>query len=227
MKPVFKTNDDKPSIEGTLAQLTRLLMSLPEEERIDAINKCRLSLHECSPLKSEPVDCVLWIKSEEVKANNYNPNSVAAPELKLLHRSIQADGYTMPIVTFRDSSGGMTIVDGFHRNRVGREFPDIKKRVLGRIPVSVVDESRTGRADLMASTIRHNRARGKHAVTSMADIVLELTRRMWTNEKIADELGMDAEEVLRLKQVNGMAEAFANREFSEAWEADLPEQDNE
>lgn len=227
MKPVFKTTADKPSIEGTLAQLKSLLMSLSEEDRIDAINKCRLSLHECSPLKSEPVDCVLWLKSEEVKANDYNPNSVAAPELKLLHRSIQADGYTMPIVTFRDSSGGMTIVDGFHRNRVGREFPDIQKRVRGRLPVSIVDESRTDKADLMASTIRHNRARGKHAVSSMADIVLELTRRMWTSEKIADELGMDAEEVLRLKQVNGMAEAFSNREFSEAWEADLSDRDEE
>lgn len=93
--------------------------------------------------------------------------------------------------------------------------------------MSIVDESRTDKADLMASTIRHNRARGKHAVSSMADIVLELTRRMWTSEKIADELGMDAEEVLRLKQVNGMAEAFSNREFSEAWEADLSDRDEE
>jgi ParB-like chromosome segregation protein Spo0J len=172
-------------------------------------------------MKAEPVDCVLWIKTEDVKSNNYNPNSVAAPEMKLLHRSIQADGYTMPVVTFRDKEGGLTIVDGFHRNRVAREYPDIQQRVRGRLPVSVVDESRTDRADLMASTIRHNRARGKHAVSSMADIVLELTRRMWTNEKIAEELGMDAEEVLRLKQVNGMAEAFGSREFSEAWEAEL------
>lgn len=194
------------------------LAGLPDGQRMDAINEIRMALHEHSPMKAEPIDCVLWVKNEEVRANDYNPNSVAPPEMRLLHLSIQSDGYTQPIVAMADPSGGYEIVDGFHRNRVGREVGAVRKRVQGRLPVAVINIERTGKEDRMAATIRHNRARGKHSVDSMAEMVVDLTRRGWKPEKIANELGMDADEVLRLRQVTGLAAAFADREFSKAWE---------
>jgi ParB-like chromosome segregation protein Spo0J len=195
------------------------LESLPEEERIDAVNAIRLVLREHSPLRAEPVDCVLWVRAETVEANAYNPNTVAAPEMRLLQRSIEADGYTQPIVAFAETDGRNEVVDGFHRNRVGKECPKVRKRVKGRLPVVLINRDRAGKADRIAATIRHNRARGKHGVEAMSEIVMELARRNWPDEKIGKELGMDADEVLRLKQITGLAEMFADAEFSEAWEA--------
>lgn len=200
------------------AELFTELANLPEQERIDAVNAIRLALHQHSPMKAEPVDCVLWVRADEVRANDYNPNSVAPPEMRLLQLSIAADGYTQPIVAMQDAEG-YEIVDGFHRNRVGREVGAVRKRLKGRLPVAAINGERTSREDRMASTIRHNRARGKHAVDTMADIVVDLARRGWNEEKIGKELGMDADEVLRLRQVTGLAAAFADREFSKAWEA--------
>lgn len=195
------------------------LAAIPEEQRIDVINDIRLALHEHSPMKGEPVDCVLWVEQDQVQANDYNPNVVAPPEMRLLQRSIMADGYTQPIVAW-PVENGYEVVDGFHRNRVGREVGAIRKRVRGRLPISVIRPERTGREDRMAATIRHNRARGVHVVDAMSDIVLELSRNGKSDEWIATELGMDPDEVLRLKQVQGLAELFADRDFSEAWEAD-------
>jgi ParB-like chromosome segregation protein Spo0J len=203
-------------IEECRALFSRL-SEIPEQERIDTINEIRLLLHEHSPLKAEPVDCVLWIRSESVVANDYNPNSVASPEMKLLKKSIVADGYTQPVVAMKDGDM-MTVVDGFHRNRVGKEDKTVRERVKGRLPVAVIRSDREDRGDRMAATIRHNRARGKHSVDGMSDIVLELSRRNWSDAKIAKELGMEPDEVLRLKQITGLAELFADREFSEAWE---------
>lgn len=203
------------------------LANVPEEERIDAINRIRLALHEVSPFKHEPVDCVLWIPAERVHANDYNPNTVAPPEMRLLKRSIEADGYTQPIVTHveggpeRALEGEVEVVDGFHRNRVGREYDTVRERVRGHLPVTVIKPDRSGRTDRIAATIRHNRARGKHGVEAMSEIVMELARRNWSDEKIARELGMDPDEVLRLKQITGLAELFKDREFSRAWEASL------
>src|SRR6185295_11130465 len=111
------------------------------------------------------------------------------------------------------------VVDGFHRNRVGRESPTIQARIHGYLPLAIINTDRLDRGDRIAATIRHNRARGKHQVQAMSDIVIELKRRNWTDEKIGRELGMDPDEVLRLTQITGIAEMFANREFSEAWEA--------
>ena len=110
------------------------------------------------------------------------------------------------------------VIDGFHRNRVGKECKDVNKRVMGYLPVVQIKESQSGKEDRMASTIRHNRARGKHRVDAMSDIVLELKRRNWNDEKIGRELGMDPDEVLRLTQIGGLAEMFADKDFSEAWE---------
>jgi ParB-like chromosome segregation protein Spo0J len=195
------------------------LTELDEETRMDAINEIRKALREYSPLKREPVDCVLWVKADELHANDYNPNSVAPPEMRLLQLSIMQDGYTQPIVAWPDAEGSYEVVDGFHRNRVAREVGAVKKRVMGRMPIAVINTDRTSKEDRIAATIRHNRARGKHQVDAMSDIVVDLARRNRSDEWIAKELGMEPDEVLRLKQITGLAELFSDKEFSEAWEA--------
>lgn len=194
------------------------LAELDTETRIEALNAARLALHRVSPMRDDPVDCVLWVRSEDLEANDYNPNNVAPPEMRLLEHSIREDGYTMPIVTWIDD-GRREVIDGFHRHRVGRECADIRQRVHGYLPVTTVNQDRTDRSDRVAATIRHNRARGKHQIQAMSEIVLDLSRRNWSDAKIGRELGMDPDEVLRLKQISGLAEMFADREFSEAWEA--------
>lgn len=166
-------------------------------------------------VNNHPVSRVLWVPAELVQANDYNPNSVAPPEMRLLELSIEQDGYTQPIVTWLREDGVYEVVDGFHRHRVGKE-----KLKLSHLPVVVINADRQEKSDRIASTIRHNRARGKHAVSAMSDIVQELARRNWSDAKIAKELGMDADEVLRLKQISGLAEMFADQEFSEAWETE-------
>lgn len=193
------------------------IYSLEIEDKITVINEIKKLLHEISPMRSEPVDCIIWERGENVFSNDYNPNSVAPPEMKLLEVSILEDGFTQPIVTF-DEGNKKTVVDGFHRNRVGKESEKIKKRVHGYLPIVVINSERTDKADRIASTIRHNRARGKHKVSAMSDIVVDLKKRNWSDDKISRELGMDADEVLRLCQITGIAEMFADKDFSEAWE---------
>jgi ParB-like chromosome segregation protein Spo0J len=193
------------------------LKKLSETQRIEAINFLKKKLHEISPMKKEPVDCVLWVESDTVYANDYNPNAVAPPEMRLLRRSIAQDGYTQPIVTFPEGEG-YTVIDGFHRNRCGKEYKDIRKRVKGYLPITIINAEREDKSDRIAASIRHNRARGKHQVESMSDIVVELSRRNWSDEKISKELGMEPDEVLRLKQISGLAELFAEDDFSQAWE---------
>lgn len=205
------------AIVSSAAALCGEIAALDDAERMAVINEVRKQLHAISPMRDEPVDCVLWVPAETVTANDYNPNSVAPPEMRLLERSIEADGYTQPIVTFPEN-GGLTVIDGYHRNRVGRECKAIRKRIQGLLPVTIINPDRQDRGDRIAATIRHNRARGKHRVDAMSDIVVELTRRKWSDERIAKELGMEPDEVLRLKQVTGLAELFSDRDFSEAWE---------
>lgn len=189
------------------------------DERIELINQIRLAISEHSPLKNEPVDCVLWVKNDQVRANDYNPNSVAPPEMELLKVSIEADGYTQPIVSM-EAAKDYEVVDGFHRNRVGKEYPSITKRVYGYLPIVTIKKSQEDKANRMASTIRHNRARGKHKVEAMSDIVRELKNRNWANERIAKNLGMDEDEILRLCQIQGLAELFADQEFSQSWDVE-------
>lgn len=195
------------------------LDSLEFDELISAINQIRLELLQYSPFKDEPVDFVHWVKNDTVQANDYNPNAVAPPEMKLLEHSIDSDGYTQPIVSW-DNEGKNEVIDGFHRHRVGKESKIVNARVRGYLPIVTIKEDREGRSDRIASTIRHNRARGKHKVESMSEIVVELKRRNWSPKKIGKELGMEPDEVLRLVQVSGLAEMFSNQEFSEAWKAD-------
>lgn len=203
-----------------LKNLISEIENLPLDEKIEAINKIKLALHEVSPFASQPVDCVLWVKNDTVKANDYNPNSVAPPEMELLRLSIANDGYTQPIVSMDNENGTREVIDGFHRNRVGKECEDIQRLVHGYLPVVTIRESQSDLNNRVASTIRHNRARGKHKVESMSDIVVDLKRRNWSPEKIAKELGMDSDEVLRLSQISGLVEMFADKEFSIAWEAE-------
>lgn len=198
-------------------EIIQRLRELPEEERIEAINQIKLMLHEISPFREEPVDCVLWVRAEAIEANDYNPNTVAPPEMRLLEHSIREDGYTQPIVTYADGDR-REVVDGFHRNRIGRECRDIQNRLRGYLPVTTINAGREERSDRIAATIRHNRARGKHQVAAMSEIVQELARRNWSDAKIGRELGMEPDEVLRLKQISGLAEMFADQEFSTAWE---------
>jgi len=213
---MFATEQAEAAIR---ACLTAEGMSL--DAKVQAINRLKEIIHSLSPFASEPVDCVLWVKSDHVNANDYNPNSVAPPEMKLLQLSIQADGYTQPVVAW-DRETHLEVVDGFHRTRVAKEVAEVRERVHGYIPVAIVKDDRTDRNDRIASTIRHNRARGKHAVSAMSEIVVELKRRNWSNEKIGKELGMDPDEVLRLSQISGLAEMFSDKSFSEAWEAEDP-----
>lgn len=159
-----------------------------------------------------PVMKVKMVDADKVIANDYNPNKVASPEMKLLIHSIEQDGLTQPVVTFYDSETDLYIVvDGFHRYTVLR-----KHFKCDKIPVVVIEKDIKER---MASTIRHNRARGKHQVDLMATLVSKLVRLGWKDIEIAKHLGMEAEEVLRLKQNTGFADIFKNEEFSSSWEA--------
>lgn len=207
------------SLELSVQSIVAEIGAMPTADKIECINMVRAALHAISPFSGEPVDFVEWVRSEDVRANDYNPNSVAPPEMELLRLSITADGYTQPIVTMPED-GKRIVIDGFHRHRVGKECDDVRERVHGYLPVVRIKPSQEDKADRMAATIRHNRARGEHRVDSMAEIVIELKRRFWSDEKIAKELGMDADEVLRLTQVTGLAGLFSDREFSEAWEAE-------
>lgn len=212
-------------VERVRASLSDVLL-LDDAQRIEVLNRLKIQLHEVSPMKAEPVDCVLWIDADSVQANDYNPNSVAPPEMKLLETSILEDGYTQPIVTF-EQPNGREVVDGFHRNRVGKECPAVRERIKGYLPCVTINLSRTDKGDRIASTIRHNRARGKHRIDSMSEIIVDLKKRNWSDEKIARELGMDADEILRLAQISGLTDMFKDKQFSEAWEAEqINETDN-
>lgn len=207
-------------IDHHIDAIIEALRALPDDRRIERLNDIRRRLHEVSPFRGEPVDCVLWVRSEKVQANDYNPNAVAPPEMRLLEQSIKADGYTQPIVAYPEPRGDRdyTVIDGFHRNRVGKECKPVRERVRGYLPVVEIRSSQADIKDRMAATIRHNRARGVHGVLPMVDIVADLIRNGWTDAEICKELGMDADEVLRFKQNSGMAELFKNHPYSRAWE---------
>jgi hypothetical protein len=189
------------------------------EDKIDFINNIREFIHELSPFKNEPVDYVKWIKCENVQANDYNPNKVAPPEMELLEISIMNDGYTQPVVTFPKENDIVEVVDGFHRTRVSKESAIVRQRVFGYTPTVIIRKEQTDKNDRIASTIRHNRARGKHQIDAMSEIILELKNRNWKNERIARELGMDEDEILRLCQITGLQDIFKDDDFSKSWES--------
>ena len=172
-----------------------------------------------------PVYNVVRVPIEKIQANSYNPNKVSPPEMKLLIKSILEDGYTMPIVCYYlAEEDRYEIVDGFHRYTAMKTCDEIAKREQGCLPVSIIDKPLSER---IASTIRHNRARGSHAIDLMVDIVAQLTEAGLSDEWIMKNIGMDSDEILRLKQISGLASLFANKEFSMAWENDNATDDAE
>lgn len=209
-------NSVTPEVE-VLSKMIRQYFSQEqsEEKTIQALNHLRCVLHEISPFAQEPVDCVLWVKADEIVANDYNPNVIAPSEKKLLKQSLEKDGFTQPIVVSEETSHYL-VVDGFHRQLLGRRTVT-GKRLKGWLPVTCINPDRKGQTSRIAATIRHNRARGKHQITSMSDIVRDLSRLGWTDERIGTELGMDQDEVLRLKQISGLTELFQQADFSPAW----------
>ena len=211
------------NISDIIGQINRLETIA---EKIAAINEVKIALNAVSPMKDHPIDLVLWVPIAEVKKNEYNPNSVAPTELKLLETSIAEDGYTQPVVTWINESQ-REIIDGFHRSKVAKESAKVAETLHGYIPVTTVRDRQTNKSNRMASTIRHNRARGTHSVDAMSEIVLELKARNWKTERICKELGMEEDEVLRLCQVTGLAGLFSDVEFSQAWESDTSSADSE
>jgi ParB-like chromosome segregation protein Spo0J len=191
--------------------INEMLKDISFEKKVELINELREFIHEQSPFMNEPVDFVKWVPTDKIMANDYNPNKVAPPEMELLEISILNDGYTQPIVTWPHEEV-IEVIDGFHRNRVGKESKLVRERIKGFLPTVIIRKEQSNKNDRIASTIRHNRARGKHVVSAMADIVVELKRRNWSDERVAKELGMDADEVLRLCQITGLAEAFENND---------------
>lgn len=183
------------------------------DKQVETLNALRERLHDHSPF-NEPVENVKWIKQENVEGNDYNPNEVATPEMDLLHKSIKEDGYTQPIVTYELDDGEFEVVDGYHRMLIGKTRDDIRERLNDHVPVTVINKERNER---MSSTIRHNRARGTHQIRDMSNLVVDLYDRGWDDERIQDELGMEPDEVLRLKQVSGLKKAFSGHEFSQSW----------
>lgn len=203
-----------------IAAIHRAVKDMDLHDKVRFINELRQGIHDVSPFKAEPVDYVHWELSDNVVANDYNPNKVAPPEMELLEVSIMNDGYTQPIVTWANPEKGKTeVIDGFHRNRVGKESAVVRDRIKGYLPVVNIRKEQSGKNDRIASTIRHNRARGKHQVDAMSEIVVELKNRNWTNTRIAKQLGMDEEEILRLCQISGLEHLFSDRDFSRSWEA--------
>jgi ParB-like chromosome segregation protein Spo0J len=207
----------------TIAKMTSALCAelanLPDEERISALNDVRAALHEVSPLKHHPVDFVRWVPAQDVMPCDYgNPNVVAPPEMKLLEHSIATNGYTMPVVTHHSDAGVVT-VDGHHRRRVCIDSGQVGASTRGYLPVTKIRAERADAASRIAATIEHNRARGEHRVDQMSELVRMLYQAGWRDNKIQEELGMTADEVRRMKQITGLAELFAGREYSQAWEA--------
>lgn len=166
--------------------------------------------------EDHPIAHLQWVPLEKVEANDYNPNSVAKNEMELLYTSIKHDGYTQPIVTIYDKDRDKyVIVDGFHRHLVMKTREDIRESTGGLLPIVVL---RKDINDRMASTVRHNRARGKHAVTGMASMVFSMLNNGWQDEQICKEIGLEAEELIRLKHITGFSKLFKNIEYNKSWE---------
>ena len=163
-----------------------------------------------------PVYNIISVPIEKIRANAWNPNAVAPPEMKLLYQSIKEDGYTMPIVCYYlKEEDAYEIVDGYHRYTIMKTHKDIYERENGCLPVSIIDKPVT---DRMASTIRHNRARGSHDIELMSNIVADLVESGMSDAWIAKNIGMDLDEIMRLKQITGLASLFKDKQFSRSWE---------
>lgn len=198
-----------------ISQILKKYQNVPIEEKVEVYNSISQQLydflgmeHPALNVQLVPIDCV--------EGNDYNPNKVAPPEMKLLELSIKKDGVTMPVVVASEKKNdNWIVVDGFHRTAVCKNSKDIKNSLKGYLPVTRLDKNLENR---VASTVRHNMARGTHQVELSAKLVAFLKRNDWSNKRIGEELGMDPDEVLRLRQITGLAEAFQDKEFSKSWD---------
>lgn len=210
---------DKADSTGVIELLKHSIVEdlrlFDEQGKIDFLNQLKAFLHEISPLAEQPINLVEWVDVDDVEANNYNPNSVASEEMKLLHTSIKHDGYTQPVVTIFDKKANKyIIIDGFHRYFTCKNSPEIKAANKGRLPVVVLNKDMNER---MAATVRHNRARGSHSVNGMSNMVFKMLDNGWSDEDICNHLGMGADELLRLKHITGFSKLFEDAEYSKAW----------
>lgn len=197
-------------------QIANLLSDKPAADRAAILRELKDFLHNIGPHASMPVDNVRWVPLAMVQANDYNPNSVAKNEMRLLYTSISHDGYTQPVVTVYDPIiDKYVIVDGFHRYTTLRLNADLQEKTLGLVPIVVIDKPIN---DRMASTVRHNRARGKHSVSGMAGIVFQMLENGWSDEAICAEMGLEADELVRLKHVTGFSKLFENVEYRREWQ---------
>ena len=199
--------------------IQELPQDLPFEAKVEIFNRLTQELYDWLGV-DHPALNVQLVPVDKVAGNDYNPNKVAPPEMKLLKLSIRKDGVTMPVVvcdTPTDSEHPYTVVDGFHRTTVIKTDKGIRDSLHGYVPVSRLNKSLE---DRITSTVRHNMARGTHQVELSAKLIVLLKKHNWTNARIGMELGMDADEVLRLKQITGLAEAFKDEEFSKSWIAE-------
>jgi hypothetical protein len=196
----------------------KILQSLYNDaiDKIEFINELnKYIFNELNNIK-QPISYVKWIPIENVSPNDYNPNSVAKIEMGLLYKSIKHDGYTQPIVTIYDKEKNKyVIVDGFHRYFICKTNKDIYERNKGHLPCVVIDKDINER---MAATVRHNRARGEHSVTGMANMVFEMLQNGWTDENICNHLGMEPEEILKLKHITGFSKLFQDVNYNKSWE---------
>lgn len=190
----------------------------PFDKKIEIYNSITQELYDFLGLKHPALNIQL-VSIDKVQGNSYNPNKVANTEMKLLELSIKKDGFTMPIVVASEKKNeNWIVVDGFHRLTICQENSQVRKSLQGYIPVSKLDKTLENR---VAATVRHNMARGTHQVELSAKLVTFLKRNDWSNQKIGEELGMDPDEVLRLKQITGLAEAFKDKKFSKSWKIAL------
>jgi len=187
-----------------------------DEQKIVFFEEVKELIHNNSPLKEQPVNRIKWVDINKVSPNDYNPNSVAKKEMGLLYTSILHDGYTQPVVTIYDEvKDKYIIIDGFHRYFTCKSNKDILDRNQGRLPIVVLNKDIN---DRMASTVRHNRARGMHSVTGMSSMVFNMLENGWEDVEICNELGMSVEELIKLKHITGFSKLFEDKEYSKSWQ---------
>lgn len=205
---------DAPVMDADVESAVRDFVEL-SDDKLAALNLLRGLLHDLSPNKEEPVDYVQWIPKERVQPNDYNPNAVAHIEMGLLAKSIDHDGYTQPVVTIYDPEiDKYVVIDGFHRYAVMTAVKKIDERCHGMLPCVVLNKTI---AERMASTVRHNRARGKHSVNGMASLIFKMLGEGMSDADVCNELGLEPEELLRLKHITGFSKLFKDHEYNKAW----------
>jgi len=205
-------------VDALVQPILDRLAVLPVDEQVELLNAVRTALHDAGPFPEEPVDLVLWKPGEQIEPNDYNPNIVHRPEMKLLETSMRKH-VTQPVVAGRvGEDGKYVITDGAHRHIVTTTCKPLAQRLHGYVPITVT--AAKTREEQMADTVEHNRARGVHTLDGMTHIVMSMLEAGWTDDKIAKHLGMDADEILRMKQVSGLAGVFARDTYNRAWISD-------